>query len=87
MAQTAVVRARIDVDVKQKAEEILEEIGISSSQAINMFFRRVVQKRGIPFMLTLEASDEVAKRVQNIEAGANSEHYKNSSELFADLGI
>jgi len=55
--KNAVVRARISPDIKQSAESILTKLGLSTSQAINLFFSQIVANRGIPFNLNLEAED------------------------------
>ncbi len=51
------VRARISPDLKQSAEEILAQLGLTNSQAINIFYNQVVLHKGLPFALTLEAED------------------------------
>ncbi len=51
MADTAEVYAHIDAKLKEEAEDILAQLGISHSSAIQMFYCRIVQARGIPFDL------------------------------------
>ena len=43
------VVARVEPEIKERAEEILERLGIPVSTAINMFYRQIIQKRGLPF--------------------------------------
>lgn len=43
------VTARVEPEVKEKAEEILDDLGISASTAINMFYRQIVLWNGLPF--------------------------------------
>ena len=49
MAKTANLYARIEPEIKNKAESILEELGIPVSNAINMFYKQIILQRGIPF--------------------------------------
>ncbi len=49
MAKTATVRARMEPELKQHVEAILERDGIKPSEAINMFYRQVEQADGLPF--------------------------------------
>ena len=51
MSLNATVRARIDESLKFNAETILKEIGLTTSQAINIFLKKVVSEHGIPFEL------------------------------------
>ncbi|MCF7830906.1 type II toxin-antitoxin system RelB/DinJ family antitoxin [Candidatus Gracilibacteria bacterium] len=53
----AIVRARISPDIKQSAELILTKLGLNTSQAINLFFSKIIANRGIPFSLNLEDED------------------------------
>lgn len=43
------IRARIIPSIKIKAEEILDDLGISSTQAITMFYKQIILNNGIPF--------------------------------------
>jgi len=58
------VRARVDSNLKQEVEEILKEIGLSTSQAITLFLKRIKYEKGIPFELkvpnatTIQAMEE-----------------------------
>ena len=51
MSLNATVRARVDESLKFDAELILKEIGLTTSQAINIFLKKVVSEHGIPFDL------------------------------------
>ena len=53
MAKTANLYARIEPDVKERAEEILTALGIPVSNAINMFYKQIILQRGIPFEMKL----------------------------------
>ena len=49
MAKTTAVYARIDTNLKNKAEAILSQLGITPSSAIQMLYRQVVNDRALPF--------------------------------------
>ena len=53
MARTANVFARVEPDVKEQAEQVLNQLGIPISNAIGMFLRQIVLQRGIPFEMKL----------------------------------
>ena len=48
MANTSIVYARIGTELKEDAEEILFQIGISPSSAIQMLYAQIILKRGCP---------------------------------------
>lgn len=47
--KTAAVTARVDPEIKEKAEAILSMLGLSASTAVDMFYRQVIMTGGIPF--------------------------------------
>lgn len=47
--KSANVVARVEPDIKEKAEAIFETLGIPASTAINMFYRQVILWDGMPF--------------------------------------
>lgn len=51
--RSANVNVRVEPDVKKQAEDILDKLGVSVSTFINMTYRQVIMKRGIPFSVEL----------------------------------
>ena len=60
MANTSTVYARIDTEIKENAESILSQLGISPSSAIQMFYSQIVLKRGMSFELRLPSRKPTA---------------------------
>ncbi|MGI2029477.1 type II toxin-antitoxin system RelB/DinJ family antitoxin [Endozoicomonas acroporae] len=58
MAKETTVRARIDESLKQEAEDILRQLGLTTSQAINLYFSQIVLQRGMPFDVRLPEEAE-----------------------------
>ena len=56
MAKTANLYARIEPEVKEQAESILETLGIPASNAINMFYKQIILQRGLPFDVKIPKS-------------------------------
>lgn len=56
MAKTTNLFVRIEPEVKEQAEVILEQLGIPVSNAINIFLKQVIMQRGIPFDVKLPPS-------------------------------
>ncbi len=87
MAKTASVHARIEPELKSSVEDVFRQLGLSTSEAINLFFRQVQMRRGLPFELRLpneETRAAIAEVMENREA---LERYDSPEELFKDLGI
>lgn len=101
MAKTSNVFARVEPELKEQAEAILNQLGIPMSNAVSMFLRQVVLQRGIPFEMKLprweplsygslskEQFDvEMSKGVQDIEAGNTYSADEIEADLARDYGI
>lgn len=48
-AKTANVLARVEPDVKEKAESIMSQLGVPVSVVINMLYKQIIMTRSIPF--------------------------------------
>ena len=60
MARTSNVFARVEPEIKEQAEQILNRLGIPMSNAVGMFLRQVVLQRGLPFEVKLPQEEPVA---------------------------
>ena len=60
MANTNVVYARIDTTLKENAESILNQLGITPSSAIQMLYSQIVLQKGMPFELRLPVNKPIA---------------------------
>jgi DNA-damage-inducible protein J len=60
MARTSNVFARVEPEVKEQAEKVLNQLGIPMSNAIGLFLRQVVLQRGIPFDMKLPSDQPLA---------------------------
>ena len=66
-ARSANVNVRVEPDVKKQAEDILEKLGVSTSAFINMTYRQVIMKRGIPFSVELPSGIETLDTMTDAE--------------------
>lgn len=53
MARDAIIRARIATADKEAGEKILAELGMTTSDALNLFWAQLVRQRGLPFPVRL----------------------------------
>ncbi|UUX33389.1 type II toxin-antitoxin system RelB/DinJ family antitoxin [Fundicoccus culcitae] len=49
MSKTVNLNVRIQPEIKNQAEEILNDLGLSASTAINIFYRQIIEQQGLPF--------------------------------------
>jgi len=63
VGKTAMIRARVDPTLKETAERVLDRLGLNASDAIRLFYSRVVLLNGLPFEVKLpNATTEMALR-------------------------
>lgn len=53
MAKSANLYARIEPEIKEQAEAILNALGIPASNAITMFYKQIILRKGLPFEVKL----------------------------------
>lgn len=86
MMRNEFVSARVEPQLKADVQVILEELGITPSQAIIMLFKSIKREHGIPFSLMLP-NEETIKAIQETRQGKGLTAYKNTDEMFDDLDI
>ena len=64
--RTANVTARVEPEIKEQAEAVMERLGLPVSTAINMFYRQIIFCNGLPFRPSIPSSppkalDEMTK--------------------------
>jgi len=84
--KTATVRTRIEPELKYDVEHILATLGLSFSEAIELFLRQVKLKNGIPFDIRIP-NEVTLKTFRDTDEGKNLIRYKTSKDMFKKLGI
>jgi len=51
--KSAVVNARMEIELKSEVEAIFRKLGMNTTQAITMFFEQVRLHRAVPFQIKL----------------------------------
>ena len=86
MPKTETIRAQVDAQLKADAEAVLSELGLSSSDAIRLFYRQVTLRRGLPFDVEVPNA-ETRRAIRDVERGRGLKTYKDAQEMFEDLGL
>ena len=86
IVKNEVIHARISEDIKKECDSILSNIGISMSQAIDLYLRQIVLKRGIPFELNeIEKetpTEELAYIINSVDGGEVPKEAKKIIHLY-----
>ena len=84
--KTSTISARIDPSLKQQTERIFKELGLTSSQAITLFYKQVELQRGLPFVVRIP-NDATIQALEDAKTRSNLETFDTAENLFDDLGI
>lgn len=86
MAHTSMLHVRVDDDVKLQASEALESMGLSVSDAVRIFLKRVVNDRAFPLELKVpNAQTFAAMEESRAMMKARRPRFVTAEALFDDL--
>lgn len=86
MAKSAMVRARVEPKLKRDAESLFERLGLSTTQAITLFYRQVALRRGLPFDVVIPNA-ATRKTLEDADRGQNLVFCKDVDEMVDKLGM
>ena len=84
MAKTATITVRLDPQVKKNAEAVLKTLGLTTTQAVNLFFTQISLNKGLPFAVEVPNA-ETLKAMEDVALHRNVETFNSEEALFADL--
>ena len=84
MAKTAMIRARVEPELKQEAEKIFATLGISPSEAITLFYQQTALHNGLPFELRIPTGETLAA-IRQVRSGNGISAFSSVEEMRAGL--
>jgi DNA-damage-inducible protein J len=86
MNKSAMIRARVDPVLKDEVESLFEQLGLSATEAITLFYQQVRLNRGLPFDVRIP--NTVTQRTfAETDSGENVVRCENAGDMFTRLGI
>jgi len=86
MSKTAMVRARIEPELKNHAEKIFADLGLNTTEAITLFYKQVELRSGLPFDVVIP-NDLTAETFEKTDAGKELIVCKDEKDMLERLGI
>ena len=86
MAKIATVRARIEPWLKEDVEKLFKKMGLSTTEAINLFYRQVKLRNGLPFNVVIP-NKTTEKVFKDTDARRNLIRCEDADDMFDKLGI
>ncbi len=86
MAKSEMIRVRMEPELKSEVEGILNQLGLTVTEAITLFYKQVKLNKGIPFTIKIP-SKTTLKTMQQTDEGKNLIHSENVDEMFEKLNL
>jgi DNA-damage-inducible protein J len=86
MSKTSTIRARVEPELKNKAEHIFSRLGLTTTQAITMFYKQVELQGGLPFEVVIP-NETTRRTFANTDAGRDLIICEDVDDMFEKLGI
>ena len=84
--QTSMLHIRVDEDTKNQASEALAHMGMTVSDAVRLFLRRVVIDQAFPLELKVPNAETLAAMAESRAIiAASRARFATADQLFADL--
>lgn len=84
MHKVATVNTRMEPELKLKAEDILQQVGLTSAEAVRLFYKQVCLHKGLPFEVKIP-NKETIKALRDADK-RKTRKAKSVDDLFKDLG-
>jgi len=82
--KTAMVRARVNAELKSRAEGILARLGLNASDAVRLFYKQITLQNGLPFDVRIPNAT-TRKALRDADAGKNLARYETMKAMVEDL--
>jgi DNA-damage-inducible protein J len=85
MSKTAYINARVDKDLKAKAEKVLRRVGVSTTEVVTMLLHQIVLRKGVPFNVRVP-NDETRRAMAELDQGGGERFDGTADELIEKVG-
>ena len=85
---TSVISITVPIEVKKEATNLFNSLGLNTSTSINMFLKRAIYERGIPFEINQPSQEslESLKELEDMENGrVEFKKYYNAKEMLDEI--
>jgi DNA-damage-inducible protein J len=86
MSKTSTIRARIEPNLKVSADHIFKQLGLTTTQAITLFYKQVELKKGLPFDVAIP-NETTLKTFSDTDSGRDLIICADAEDMFKKLGI
>jgi DNA-damage-inducible protein J len=81
MPRAAMIHARMEPELKQSVESIFKALGMTTTEAVTLFYKQVMMRQGLPFAVEMPDEEleswqreEIRKGIEEMKAGKVVDH-------------
>ncbi len=86
MKKSSTIRARMEPDLKDKAEYVFRKLGLTTTQALTLFYKQVELRNGLPFDVAIP-NETTRRTLADTDSGRNLIVCEDADDMFKKLGI
>lgn len=86
MSKKSVITIRVDSKLKQNAETVLNQLGLTTTQAITLFLHQVELQRDLPFQVKIP-NQTMLQVIEEAKNQSDLDIFQTTNELYEDIGI
>jgi len=86
MKKSSTIRARMEPDLKDKAEYVFRKLGLTTTQALTLFYKQVELRNGLPFDVAIP-NETTRRTLTDTDSGRNLVVCEDADDMFKKLGI
>ncbi|WP_440993377.1 type II toxin-antitoxin system RelB/DinJ family antitoxin [Cysteiniphilum litorale] len=83
MNKAATINARIEPRLKHQAETILHNVGLSTAEAIRLFYTQICLHKGLPFEVKIP-NTKTLNALNELESG-KGHRYNSMDDVWSDI--
>jgi DNA-damage-inducible protein J len=83
-AKTGMIRARVDPELKARAEVIMERLGLSASDVIRLLYKQIALRQGLPFEVAIPNA-ATRKALREADRGRGSRRHARFEDFAREM--
>lgn len=84
MTKTATLTIRLDPQLKEDTKKVLDDLGLTTTQAVTLFLKQVSLQKGLPFSVAMPNAETLKAR-SDVVNRCNLKTFESVDALFAEL--
>jgi len=81
MKKSSTIRARMEPDLKDKAEYVFRKLGLTTTQALTLFYKQVELRNGLPFDVAIP-NETTRRTLADTDSGRNLVVCEDADDMF-----